>query len=99
MAGHRSATGALIYRGSSAAVASLVEIETAASRDGVFRAQFLDSAPETILAAAAVRTRCHRCFPRREATGAREPVKPVIEITAKVAGNLICSLEKYWRLT
>jgi hypothetical protein len=42
---------------------------------------------------------CHRCFPRREATGAREPVKPVIEITAKVAGNLICSLEKYWRLT
>ena len=30
-----------------------------------------------------------QCFPRREATGAREPVKPVIEITAKVAGNSI----------
>jgi hypothetical protein len=43
--------------------------------------------------------RCHRYFPRREATDAREAVTPVIEIAAKVAGNLICSREKYWRLT
>jgi len=25
-------------------------------------------------------------------------LQAVIEITAKVAGNVICSLEKYWRL-
>ncbi len=32
---------------------------------------------------------CRRCFPYRDAAGAREPMKPVIEITATVAGNSI----------
>jgi hypothetical protein len=35
----------------------------------------------------------------REATGAREPVKPSIEIKAKIARSLVCSLEKYRRMS
>jgi acetyl esterase/lipase len=39
------------------------------------------------LKAAGTSAGCRRCFPYRDAAGARESVKPVVEITAKVAGN------------